>query len=304
MNNVSKVTRQNIADELAMGNLRYNGRLLEPDFLARLYDLQSMRSRDRRYTNAYDDIHQHMVNNTDWDDNWIYTDPRINLLHSEDEAYLNFLAETIHPLVRSNDEEVEQLLEIYNRHLANDGYALSPTKHISGKVVYKGHKLGAVAVRLREQKVAITEYLNTEYVNQKIELMEAHLKKDPGLSIGTAKELIETVCKSILRKNGSKVDTSWNIAKLLKETTESLDIKPKNADDPHNAEQSIRQIISGIGTVIQGISELRNAYGSGHGKDANFKGLQSYHARLIVGLVSEVSLFYLAISGEETLLIK
>jgi hypothetical protein len=134
--------------------------------------------------------------------------------------------------------------------------------------------------------------------------MEAHLETDSEVSIGTAKELIETVCKSILKKNNLAVDTSWNIGKLLKETTKSLDIKPKNADDPDKAERSLRQIINGIGTVIQGISELRNAYGSGHGKDANFKGLQSYHARLVVGLVSEVSLFYLAISGEETILVK
>ena len=31
------------------------------------------------------------------------------------------------------------------------------------------------------------------------------------------------------------------------------------------------------------MAELRNSYGSGHGKDAKFKGLSPRHARLAVG---------------------
>lgn len=49
-----------------------------------------------------------------------------------------------------------------------------------------------------ENKTEIKKYLNTEYVNNKISLMNEAISRDTDLAIGTAKELIETACKSIL----------------------------------------------------------------------------------------------------------
>jgi hypothetical protein len=46
-------------------------------------------------------------------------------------------------------------------------------------------------------------------------------------------------------------------------------------------------------TVVQGIGELRNQYGSGHGKKASFKGLTARHAKLSVGAASTLAIFLL-----------
>jgi hypothetical protein len=108
-NKITDVTRQHIADEMLLRKLWYHGNQNEPDFLARLFNLKNLPSRDYRYKNAYDDIWQHMVNNNDWDNNWIYTDPRINLMHCDDELYLKFLSTTLHPIVRTNVKESEEL---------------------------------------------------------------------------------------------------------------------------------------------------------------------------------------------------
>ncbi len=51
-NKITAITRRNIADELNIGKLWYNGRLDEPDFLSRLYDLKNLLSRDYRYNNV------------------------------------------------------------------------------------------------------------------------------------------------------------------------------------------------------------------------------------------------------------
>lgn len=64
-NKITDVTRRHIADEMTIGKIWYHGNQTEPDFLARLFDLKSLPSRDGRYSNAYDDIYQHMVNNND-----------------------------------------------------------------------------------------------------------------------------------------------------------------------------------------------------------------------------------------------
>jgi len=301
---ITTVTRQHIADEMQIAKLWYHGRQSEPDFLARIFDLQSLPSRDSRYSNAYDDIYQHMVNNNDWDVNWIYSDPRINMLHCDDTLYLKFLADTLHPLVRTNPDELSQLLGIYNKHLSADGFEVAQTDEISGKPVFAGRQKIIGQGHLTAKKAEIKKYLNTSYVNSKITTMNDAVYKDTDIAIGTAKELLETTCKSILKQRGQTINPEWTLPQLLKETTAILDFKPKEAEDPEKAEKSIRQMLGGITSIVHGAAELRNGYGTGHGKDANFKGLETKYAKLFVGVISEIAILYLATNGETAELVE
>lgn len=299
-NKITSITRKNIADELNIGKLCYHGRLAEPDFLNRLYDLKNLPSKDYRYTNSYDDIYKHMVMNNDWESDWVFTDTRFNLMHSKDEEYLRFLAETLHPAVRTDESEILKMQEIYNNHLEVDGFEIIQISEISGKPVFDGRQKIIGKSHLIANKAEIKKYLNTEYVNNKINLMNESISTDTDLAIGTAKELIETACKSILKKNGIDSNPEWNLGKLLKETSDILDFKPKKASNPDKADTSIRQILKGITMMINGVAELRNAYGSGHGKDSDFQMLEPKYAKLIVGAVSELVIFYLATNGENS----
>jgi len=303
-NKITVITRRNIADKLSVGKLWYHGRLGEPDFLNRLYDLKKLPSRDYRYSNAYDDIYKHMVINNDWESDWVFTDTRFNLMHSSDEEYLRFLAETLHPAVRMDEEEILKIQEIYNNNLDADGFEIIQVSEISGKPVFEGRQKIIGKSHLIAKKSEIKKYLNTEYVNNKINLMNESISTDTDLAIGTAKELIETACKSILKKNGKESSPVWNLGKLLKETSDILDFKPKKATNPDKADTSIRQILKGITMLINGIAELRNSYGSGHGKESDFQMLEPKYAKLIVGTVSELVIFYLATNGENSELIE
>lgn len=289
---------------MQIDKLWYQGRQSEPDFLGRIFDLQSLPSRDIRYSNAYDDIYQHMVNNNDWDENWIYSDPRINMLYCDDNLYLKFLADTLHPLVRTNPDEVSRLLEIYNKHLSADGFEVAQTDEISGKPIFTGRQKIIGQGHLTAKKVEIKKYLNTSYVNSKITTMNDAVYKDTDIAIGTAKELLETTCKSILKQRGQTINSDWTLPQLLKETTAILDFKPKEADDPEKAEKSIRQMLGGITSIVHGAAELRNGYGTGHGKDANFKGLETKYAKLFVGVISEIAILYLVTNGETAELVE
>ncbi len=297
-NKITDMTRQHIADEMHLGKLLYHGNQTEPDFLGRIFNLKGMKSRDGRYDNAYDDIYQHMVNNSDWDFDWIYSDPRINLLHSDDDTYMKFLSMTLHPRVRTDLEEVTKLVEIYNKHLDADGFEVAQTDEVSGNIVYSGRQKSIGQANFTAKKVEIKKYLNTTYVNSKINTMTEAIHKDTDLAIGTAKELLETTCKSILKQKAKTIESDWTLPQLLKATTSSLDFTPKEADDPDKADKSIRQILGGITSIVHGLAELRNSYGTGHGKDANFKGLEIKYAKLFVGVVSEIAIFYLATNGE------
>lgn len=297
-NKITTITRKNISDELKINNLSYNGRLEEPDFLNRLYNLQQLPSRDYCYTNAYDDIYQHMVMNNDWEDSWVFTDTRFNLMHTDDEKYLRFLAETLHPAVRADEKEILQIQEIYNNNLKNDGYEIIQVGELSCKPLFEGRLKTIGFSHQIENKAEIKKYLNTEYVNNKISLMNEAISRDTDLAIGTAKELIEIACKSILFKHKEKIDKNWNLGQLMKHTYNVLDFKSKRASNPEKAEICIKQILQGATSMINGIAELRNAYGTGHGKEANFVTLESKYAKLIVGIVSELVIYFLATDGE------
>lgn len=135
-NEITQITRRNIYDAVIISEIDLYGRLEEPDFLGRIFDLTNLPSTDHRFMNAYRDIVQHRVlNPDDWDDSWILSDPRINLLHCDDAIYLQFLCETIHPIVRNDSTEVNKLLQLYNESLAADGYKIIEKTKISGKPV-------------------------------------------------------------------------------------------------------------------------------------------------------------------------
>jgi hypothetical protein len=141
-NEISEVTRRAIVDFLVASSVGWAGRLSEDDFLARLYDLTSMPSTDRRFENAAGDIWKHRIMNFDWSEDWVFYDSRFNLLWSADEDFLRFLCETVHPVVRPDPDAARELVAIYNRELAADGWSLVEAKQISGKPVFAPQKLG------------------------------------------------------------------------------------------------------------------------------------------------------------------
>ena len=129
------------------------------------------------------------------------------------------------------------------------------------------------------------------YLSEQIRRIEDSVEKDPSLAIGTAKELIETCCKTILEKRGKTVSSNLTIQQLTKETLKELRLVPDNVHDSKRGADAIRQILQVLGTIGQSIGELRNLYGTGHGKSGNTVGLSSRHARLAVGAASTLVRF-------------
>jgi hypothetical protein len=289
---ISEITRRNILDAIRLGDVAWSGRLSEPDFLSRLYDLDSLPSHDHRFTTAKEDIWQHRESNPDdWREDWVLTDSRLDLMHGPDEAFLRFLCEMIHPVVRADTQDVESLVRIFNQHLGADGWEIVARTRISGKPVFAARRrvlegspsLGAVK--------PFIDVLNAEYVTQQITRMEASIVSDPELAIGTAKEFVETICKTVLRECEQTVSASADLPQLVKQVREILDLLPHDIPEKARGAETIKRVLSNLGTVAQGLAELRGLYGSGHGKHAKAKGLQPRHARLAVGAACTLALF-------------
>lgn len=295
---ILEATRRDIIDLFLIEETPWAGRLEDSAFLARLFNLELLPSTDHRFRNAEEDIWQHRVNNHDWMDNWVFNDPRFNLLHCDDEMFLRFLCETIHPVVRSDIEEIKRLEQAFNLLLHDEGYEIVPKTQISGRAVYTARRIQLSAelnLNNLKQKFNGTD---TNYVLGQITRMESAVDNDPDLAIGTAKELIETICKTILSERGQTIEGTPDLPKLVKQTVKELKLTPDDIPDRAKAADSIKIILSNLATITKGIAELRNSYGTGHGKDSKAKGLGSRHAKLAVGAASTLAIFLLETHNE------
>jgi len=203
------------------------------------------------------------------------------------------LYETIHPIVRNNSTEITQLVQLYNENLAADGYKIIEKTRISDRPVFAGVKRTATDVTIKKKNQEIIRKLSAEYVTQQITMMEGAIETSSHVAIGLAKELIETCCKSIFEETAIPFDIEWALPRLVKETIKLLKLTPEGIPNETKAASSIKQILGSLSSVVQGISELRNEYGSGHGKTGSFKGLSSRHAKLAVGAASTLAIFLL-----------
>lgn len=287
---ISEVTRLAIIDALADLKVNWAGRLEEPAFLARLYDMERLPSTDTRFSTAAQDVWQHRVNNYDWDDDWVFYDSRFGLLHGDDETLLRFLAETLHPAVRRDSEDVQRLVAMYNEHLRHDGFELAAVTEMSGRPIFAGRSRLTVPGVLREIERAAPA-TKADYLTRQITRMESAIESDPELAIGTAKEVIETVCATILTAAGMPADKNWNVPRLVKETARQLQLTPDDVKPDAPAGDTIRQVLGSLAGIVAGIAELRNEYGTGHGKPLGRGGLGPRHARLAVGAASTLAVF-------------
>jgi len=287
---ISEVTRRDIFDALRFQNINWAGRLDEPEFLSRIFNLEQMPSYDSRFSDAAEDIWQHRINNYDWDDYWVFSDERFNLLKCDDDTFLRFLCEMIHPVVRGDVREAEQLRQLFNQFLAADGYEIVERSKISGYPVYAARrKVENVPIGVNLAKKQ--QVFNAEYLSRQITRIEASILHDPDLAIGTSKELVETCCKSILQDRGVEINSKWDLAQLVKATYKELKLTPSDIPDEAKAASTIKRLLSNLATVTQGLAELRNSYGTGHGKSVKSKGLTPRHARLAAGAATTLAVF-------------
>lgn len=288
---ISEATRRDLVDYLLLEKVHWAGRLEEPDFLARIFDVNALPSKDHRFTNAYRDIWQHRVNNpNDWEDDWVFYDSRFDLLHADDDQFLTFLCETLHPVVRSDPEEVERLRQTYNHFLRQDAYELVERARMSGRPVFAARQAEQDLTSVKSLKGSLPEG-GLSYIARQITRMESAIDADPDLAIGTAKELVETVCRTILAERKVEAPAALDLAQLVKLTVKELRLTPNNIADENAAADSLRRLLGSLGTITQSLAEIRNKFGTGHGKTADSRGLESRHAKLAVGAASTLALF-------------
>jgi hypothetical protein len=77
-----------------------------------------------------------MVMNNDWSLHYLLY-AYLDLIGCEDEQFIKFLVNCVHPAVLSTSRQSEELVSFFNDALRRDGYLLQATSQLSGKPVYQ-----------------------------------------------------------------------------------------------------------------------------------------------------------------------
>lgn len=185
-------------------------------------------------------------------------------------------------------EHPRKTLLNFVRLLDSEGFAYE-----NGRITFKH------ATPLAGELTSHAAALDLPNVLEQLRRLESVADSDPRLAIGTAKDLVETVCKSVLAERGITLDSAWDFPKLVGETRRALRLLPDQVDSEARGKETIKRVLGSLGSIAQGINELRGSYGTGHGPEGRARGLHGRHARLAVGMASTLATFLLETHREQ-----
>lgn len=96
------------------------------------------------------------------------------MLKCEDAAFLNFICEMIHPVVRADADEVDKLLRLFNDNLRHDEFEIVEQTCISNRPVFSGRMKFTGKASIEKRGSEIKNIFNADYVTQRINFMESN----------------------------------------------------------------------------------------------------------------------------------
>lgn len=224
---ISELTRRNIIDYLLIRKYSFYGRLNLIEFLKRIWDLSSMPSTDRRFKDAGGDINQHMINNSDWDCDYLLC-KYLNLLECEEGTFLKFIETCLHPVVLSDEKQVEETRLEFNIFLEQEGYRLEASSQMAGRPIFKairfkaGEEFISTSTDITEVKRVVTfspsvfNIPEKSFDNNLVSVMMPF-----AMEFDKILETIKAACSSV-GMSCKRVDDIWNNSTIVQDIFELI----------------------------------------------------------------------------------
>ncbi len=157
------------------------------------------------------------------------------------------------------------------RNMQHDGYEVTDAGHVNPVGSAPWWDSGILAA-LRSPEAIVDQ----------LERIRTGLGSDPALAVGSAHDLIESTAKTVLSERG----IAWNDRKddlpaLVNRAQDALGLRAVTAAAGPDGSEQVRRILGASTSIAIGVGELRNRYGTGHGRHGQ-SGLKPRHARLAV----------------------
>jgi hypothetical protein len=107
------------------------------------------------------------------------------------------------------------------------------------------------------------------HIEEQMKALEQAVFQNTGLAFELARTLVESACKTIIKERGRSFDKDDDLGKLFKTASLCVPFLPPAMASDGNARKSLQQTLNGLNTALQGVCELRNAFGfASHGSEA------------------------------------
>lgn len=208
-------------------------------------------------------------------------------------------------IIFSSWEDVQRLLRVYESVLdaaekANTDYHADLIKLLERDgFVLEEHRIVPKGGRLALNGIGVlADAFDAGYMRTQLSRIESSVDGDPSLAIGSAKELIETCCKTILSERSASIDSNWDVPQLVTATVKELKLTPDDIPEPtqdtanaRKAVEAMKVMLSNLAAIAGNMATLRNAVGTGHGPDGRVRGPKPRHARLAVNATAALVMF-------------
>ena len=209
-------------------------------------------------------------------------------------------------LVLKEEDRKYELAESYRRPAWSN--PLPPAEHPMNRIFRELVRCGfewkdgaivavSASARLADTK-AIAAVFELSHLAEHIQRIEKAMDTDPRQAIGSSKEMVETVAKTILIKRDVPFARGDDILELGKAVFKVLKQVPDDVPDAAKGAAIIKRTLNNLMTLVQGVAELRSFYGTGHGQDGKAKGLGVRHAKLAVGAAATLVTYWLETDRE------
>ena len=143
-----------------------------------------------------------------------------------------------------------------------------------------GSEFDESLLQLEEEGIA----LGVHDIPRHIARIRRSVDTDPDQAIGSSKELLESVIKTILDDRSVAYRSTDDMRKLLKEVRQQLDLESGRTGNARD------RILNGLTAIASGVTELRNLHGTRHGRSRTREPDIAY-AHLVVSSSAAIARF-------------
>lgn len=238
-----------------------------------------------------DDIVRHAVRNDDWTNEKILE--QVGFLTCSQARLFGFLEDLLNPIIREPEDQIS-LAEKLNSILNHDGFALKPSKRVSGSAIFQVVEEEFPNESPADQRISyILKSFDEASVHNAWQKALERRRTDPAGAITSAKTLLETVCKHIIDETGGAYGND-DLPKLYATAAAALNLAPSQ-----HSETIFKAILGNCQSVVGNLAGIRNKLGDSHGQGKRHVRPKPRHAELAVNLAGTMAMFLVASLQEQ-----
>jgi hypothetical protein len=140
------------------------------------------------------------------------------------------------------------------------------------------------------------------HIEEQVKALERAVVENTGLAFDLARTLIESACRTIITERGGTFDKDDDLPKLFKIATLTVPFLPVALSTDAGARKSLVQTLNGLNTALQGVCELRNAFGfASHGSEGPRPAMEGVQALLAAQAADAIVGFLYRVHRQEDL---